>query len=146
MPLSADKIADLRAKELEILQAIIARLATYGATLKNYCVTLTTATAAVAVSLQRPGAIFLALLPIIVCSLLDAQYLRNERRLRGLYHQVRVEDWSTPPAFNIGLRAAPREPYCTAFFSWSVFAFYGGLSVAVTAVALLAGYIHGSLL
>jgi hypothetical protein len=39
LPISADKIVDLRVKELEILQAVIARLTNYGATLKNYCTT-----------------------------------------------------------------------------------------------------------
>jgi hypothetical protein len=145
-PISTDKIADLRAKELEMLQAVIARLANHGATLKNYCGTLTTASAGVALTLQRPAAIFLSLLPILICSFLDAQYLRNERRFRGLYHKIRKEDWSTPPTFNIGLSAAPRENYWSAFSSWSIVGFYGPLSIAVVAVALLAGHIYGKFL
>jgi hypothetical protein len=142
-PVSHDKIADLRVKELELVQAVVARLASYGATLKNYCVTLTTAAAGVALTLQRPAAIFLALLPIIVCAILDAQYLRNERRFRALYHQMRAQDWSIPPTFDISTHAAPRSPYFSALFSWSIATFYISLCVAVIGVALLAGHIYG---
>ena len=146
MAISRDKIADLRAKELEMLQAVIARLANYGATLKNYCATLTTASAGVALTLQRPAAIFLALFPILICAVLDAQYLRNERRFRRLYHNFRKQDWATMPTFNITLSGAPHEKYLSAFFSWSVAAFYGPLSLAVLVVAILARYVYGTFL
>ena len=143
MILSPDKIADLRAKELELLQTVIARMANYGATLKNYCITLITAVAGFALTVQRPIALLLGLLPVIVCALLNAQYLRNERRFRQLFHAVRQQDWATLPAFNINLTAAPPQRYLPALLSWSVMAFYGPLAVAVVAVALVSGYIHG---
>jgi hypothetical protein len=107
---------------------------------------LTTASAGVALSLQRPAAICLALLPIGICSVLDAQYLRNERRFRGQFHKSRLQDWATPPTFNIGLRTAPQENYWAAFFSWSIIAFYGPLGIAVVAIALLAGHVYGKFL
>lgn len=139
MSMSPDKIADLRVKELEVLQAVIARLANYGATLKNYCITLSTAVCGFAITSQHPSASLLALLPVSVCALLDAQYLRNERRFRELFHVLRQQDWSTQPTFNIQLSQAPNESYLRALLSWSVVYFYGSLAVAVVAAALIAG-------
>jgi len=81
-----------------MLQAVIGRLSSFGAMLKNYCITLTTAVAGFAVTVQRPTAALLAQLPVAVCALLDAQYLRNERRFRELFHYVRAEDWATRPS------------------------------------------------
>ena len=42
MAISADKIADMRLKHLELIQAVIARMSNQGATVKNYCITLAT--------------------------------------------------------------------------------------------------------
>ena len=79
----------------------ISRLGAYGATLKNYCITLATAICGLAFTANRPVGGLLALLPIIVCALLDAQYLRTERRFRDLFHVVRQQDWGTQPTFDI---------------------------------------------
>ena len=144
--MTADKIADLRVKELELLQNVIARLASYGATLKNYCITLTTAVAGFALTLHIPAATLLALLPIAICALLDAQYLRNERRFRHLFHLVRAEEWGVRPVFNIGLDAAPKEAYRAAFASWSIAGFYGPLAGAILVVCILTGCTYGRLL
>jgi hypothetical protein len=143
VPLSPDKIADLHAKELELLQAVIARMANYGATLKNYCITLTTAVAGFAVTQHRPLASLLALLPIVVCGALDAQYLRNERRFRGLYHKMRGENWETLPSFNISLAAAPPHSYLEALRSWSIMYFYTPLSIAIIVITLMTGRAYG---
>src|SRR6266851_4222500 len=99
MSITPDKIADLQVKQLEIVQGIIARLANYGATLKNYCVTLVTAIAGASVTLQRPGIALLSLLPLILFLSFDAQFLRNERRYRELFNKLRQEDWGTLPKF-----------------------------------------------
>jgi uncharacterized protein (DUF486 family) len=80
--ISPEKIAELSVKHLEMIQAVVARLASYGAALKNYCLTLTTAVCGFAITLQRPLVAALALLPIVIFAVLDAQYLQVERRLR----------------------------------------------------------------
>ena len=96
-PLSADKVADLRMKHLELIQAIVTRIANYGGTLKNYCITLTTAVSGFAITLHRPIVALLALLPIVVFGILDAPFVRIERRFRGLFDTVRREDWAVAP-------------------------------------------------
>src|SRR4051812_20224564 len=94
--LSAEKIADLRVKHLEMVQAVVSRLGNYGATLKTYCITITTAICGVAITLKLPLVFLLALLAILAFAALDAQYLRLERRFRCLYDITRREDWSAP--------------------------------------------------
>jgi len=140
MSISADKAADLQAKQLEMVQAIVARLANYGATLKNYCITLVTVVSGFAVTLQKPGIALLALMPIIVFSLLDAQFLRIERRYRSLFNKLTREEWGVPPAFDISARSAPEVGYRSAFFSWSIMIFYLPLALAVVVVLLAARY------
>jgi hypothetical protein len=54
LTLSPEKIADLRVKELEMIQVVIGRLGSYGATLKNYCITLATAICGFAFTSNRP--------------------------------------------------------------------------------------------
>ena len=101
MRIGPEKIADLRVKHLEMVQAVVARMANQGATLKNYCVTLTTAVCGFAITLGRPLVALLAILPVTICALLDAQYLRLERRFRGLFDRVRLEDWGAVPSFEV---------------------------------------------
>ncbi len=145
MTISADKLADLRTKHLEMLQAVVARMATYGATLKNYCITITTAVCGLAVTLQRPAAVLVGLVPIVICAVLDARYLQNERRFRALFDQIRQEDWKEPPSFAVDLRAAPQVPMRDALTSWSVAIFYGGLALLLLIVFVIGWRVHGRL-
>jgi hypothetical protein len=132
--LSADKIADLHAKQLELIQAIVTRIANYGATLKNYCITLTTAVCGLALTLHRPVVAFLALLPILVFAILDAQFLRVERRFRGLFDRLWREEWAVAPTFEIDLRAAPPVSLFGTLVSWSIAIFYVPLLIGVAVV------------
>jgi hypothetical protein len=143
MAISTDKIAELQVKQLEMVQGIISRLANYGATLKNYCVTLTTAVCGFAVTLQRPFVALLALLPIVVFALTDAQFLRVERRFRALFDQFTQEEWGHLPKFTINLRSAPPIRYWSVLCSWSILVFYVPLGLAVTAVGFLARHFYG---
>jgi hypothetical protein len=143
MSLEAGKAADLRVKHLEMLQTVISRVAGQGATLKNYCLTLTTALCGAGITLQRPGVALLSLLPITIFALLDAQYLRLERRFRGLFDTVRTADWGISPTFEISSASAPSSSYWAALFSWSIAVFYVPLAVAVLIVVLIARQIDG---
>ena len=42
MTISAEKISELRVKHLEMLQSLITRMASYGASFKSYCITVAT--------------------------------------------------------------------------------------------------------
>jgi hypothetical protein len=143
MNLSPEKIADLRLKHLEMIQAIVTRMANHSATLKNYCITLITAICGFAISLQRPFVALLAFLPIVMFSLLDTQYLRMERRFRSLFNIVRAEGWATEPDFEIAVNKAPQIGFWGVFFSWSIGVFYLPLALGICAVLVIAGVVYG---
>ena len=145
MTISPDKVAELRLKHLEMLQSAVARMAGVGVSLKNYCITLTTAVCGFSITLQRPLVALLALLPITTFALVDAQYLRIERRFRALFDRVRSEDWGTFPSFEVNLKNAPRMRYGSVLGSWSIVNFYAPLALAVVLVALITGYLNGHL-
>jgi|AraplaDrversion2_2_1032049.scaffolds.fasta_scaffold106570_2 hypothetical protein len=141
--LAPEKIAELRVKHLEMVQSLVTRMAGYGVSLKNYCITVVTAVLGFSFTLQRPAVAALALLPLIAFALLDAQYLRVERRFRALFDEIRRQDWDTPPTFEINLKAAPAVPYALALRSWSILSFYGPLALGVVIAVIGARYAYG---
>jgi len=137
MSMPPDKIADFRFNQLSMVQANIARIGNYGATIKNWCITLTTAVCGFALSIKSPGLIWLALLPIFVFALMDAEYLRVERRFRKTYDRIRNEDWDRPPSFDVSPDSSPDSGLIAALCSWSIMSFYLPLAVAVVAASLV---------
>jgi uncharacterized protein (DUF486 family) len=135
--LTQENYTDLRVKHLEMVQAVIARLAVTGEAHKNYCLTISTAICGLAVTLQKPMIVLLALLPIVVFAFLDAQYLRTERRFRDHFDLVRAEDWGLAPNFSMCPKSKPS--YLSALTSWSIAGFYGGLALGVIFVTFLVG-------
>ena len=73
MGIAPDKIVDIRLKHLELIQAVIARMSNQRATVKNYCITITTAVCGFAVTTQHPIVSFLSLLPIVIFGLVDVR-------------------------------------------------------------------------
>lgn len=143
MGFGSDKLAELKVKHLEMVQAVVARMSTHTATLKNYCITVTTAVCGFAITLQRPLVALLALLPVVTFALLDAQYLRVERRFRALFDRIRSDDWETLPSFEINLKTAPEVAYAGVLRSWSIISFYAPLALGVVIVVFIAGYFYG---
>jgi hypothetical protein len=144
--MDSTKAADLKVKHLEMVQAIVSRMSNQSATIKNYCITVTTAVCGFAITLQRPLVALLAVFPITTFALLDAQYLRLERCFRALFDRVRLADWGTPPDFEINLKTAPTVRYWSTVCSWSILTFYAPLALGVGLVVLVAGCIYDKLL
>jgi hypothetical protein len=140
--MSPEKIAELRVKHLEMLQALITRMAGYGASFKSYCITVTTAVIGFAFTLHRPAVAALALLPVIAFGVADAQYLRVERRFRGVFNLVRAESWEAMPSFDINLESAPKHSFLSAITSWSIVWFYAPLAVGVL-LSVLGAWAYG---
>jgi hypothetical protein len=145
MTISPEKTMELRVKYLEMIQTVISRVANNGAALKNYCLTLVTAICGFSISLQRPLVAAMAFLPVIIFALLDAQYLKVERRFRGLFDQIAQEDWSTMPTFQIDLALTKTQQisFLAVLCSWSILIFYAPLAVAIVAIVLISGHING---
>lgn len=135
--------AELRVSHLEMIQAVIARIAGYSASHKNFCVTLVTAAGGLAVTLHNPWIAVLSFLPVVVFAGLDAQYLRIERRYRALYDQVRLEPPAAMPAFDLKPPGTADPGFFPTLFSWSVLAFYLPMLIGAGAVIYLAEVANG---
>jgi hypothetical protein len=140
--ISPEKIAELRVKNLEMLQTLISRMAGYGASFKSYCITVTTGVIGFGLTLRSPAVAGLALLPVVAFAVADAQYLRVERRFRTLFGVVRGESWDEMPSFDISLETVPYPSFLSAFTSWSIVWFYAPLAIVVL-LAVLGVKING---
>jgi hypothetical protein len=139
MSVSLEKIAELRVKHLEMLQSLITRMAGYGASFKSYCITVATTVIGFGFTLHRPLVSALAILPIFAFAFADAQYLRVERRFRGVFNLVRKESWDQMPSFEVNLEHAPAEGYLNAAMSWSIVGFYAPLAIVALLISVLFG-------
>jgi len=77
-------------KHLELIQAIISRMASNSFFLKGWSVTLVAAIFALAAKDSNPLFLFVAYVPCISFWILDGYFLHQERLFRKLYDAVRV--------------------------------------------------------
>ncbi len=88
-----------RIKHMEMIQAVVARLAGNSFLMKGWALTLTGAFLGFAVNNNDPGIAAAALLPILAFWALDTYYLRAERLFRALYERVRGSADAVEPFF-----------------------------------------------
>jgi len=89
-----------RSKHLELLQAVISRMASNSFALKGWSVTVTAALLGLAAKDANPGFAIIAFYPALAFWGLDAYYLRQERRFRALYDAVRSKGSVEPFAMD----------------------------------------------
>ena len=82
-------MSDAQIKYLEMVQAVVTRLASNSFILKGWSVTVATALLGFAGSQQVQRLALLALLPALSFWVLDAYYLAQERRYRRLFVRAR---------------------------------------------------------
>lgn len=142
MPLSPEKIADLRLKQLELLQGVITRLSNQAAALKNFCITVTTAVCGFAVTVQRPGLALLSLIPVVIFAYLDARYLTAEKCFRAVFERERLVSWEEIPSFHFVLEG-DKPGVLRSLTSWSILGFYLPIALFAALICLILGVIHG---
>ncbi len=91
---------DDQRKYLEMIQAVIARLASNSFVLKGWSVTLVSGLLGFAGQQREPRFALLALLPAVTFWMLDAYYLAQERQQRQLFARARGGE-STAYAFDV---------------------------------------------
>jgi hypothetical protein len=121
-------------ERLQMIQAIITRLAGNSGTLKGFTVPVVTALLGVGIDKKSDGFVWLGIYPIVVFGFLDAYYLALERHYRTLYNTATGDsddEWSLAAgrATFLEILACLRSP--------SVWAFYGAALAVVIAVALI---------
>lgn len=79
-----------RVKHLELIQSIITRLNGNSFQIKGIAITIVAALLAVYASNGKVDFILIPILPSVIFWYLDAYYLQQERKFRGLYNDVAV--------------------------------------------------------
>lgn len=79
---------DNKTKHLEFIQHIVTRLNTNSFQIKGLAITIVAALLAVYASTQKLAFIIIPILPTLIFWFLDAYYLQQERKFRGLYNDV----------------------------------------------------------
>lgn len=90
---------DQRIKHMEMIQAVIARLAGNSFLIKGWALTLTGAFLGFAVNKDDSDLATAAFVPILLFWALDTYYLWAERLFRALYDRVRSSADAVPPFF-----------------------------------------------
>jgi hypothetical protein len=138
---SYDDFETNRIKHMEMIQAVVARLAGNSFLLKGWALTLVVAILGFAVNKNSPGLTLVALLPIIVFWSLDSYYLHTEWLFRELHRKVRDPESGVKPFFMGatdkdfvgGLPENARSRWRT-FWRPTLWLFYGALAVATFSV------------
>jgi hypothetical protein len=86
-----------RIKHMEMIQAVVSRLAGNSFLIKGWALTITGVFLGFALDRDNSDLAVAAFVPILMFWMLDAYYLRSERLFRALYDEVRTGDaWVKP--------------------------------------------------
>lgn len=78
-------------KHLEMIQAVITRMASNSFAIKGWAVTLVAALLGFCTQTTTPKLVFIAMVPAILFWWLDGFYLMQERLYRNLYERIRTD-------------------------------------------------------
>ena len=132
MPYSED-----RRKHLEMIQAVITRMAGNSFLIRGWTVTLVAALFALAADKANRSFVVIAYFPSIAFWCLDAYYLAQERRFRALYDAA-VEDpeASTVRMYSMNLTGS-QSGFGPAFWSLTVITFHLSIIVVISIIMWL---------
>lgn len=128
-------------KHLEMLQAVITRMANNSFLVKGWCITLVSALLALSAK-EVPNMVYVAALPVLMFWWLDAFFLRQERLFRELFDHVR-ENGKDEADFSMRTLSKDSEPASKVDSQFKVGIsktlkwFYGWLLAAVAAAVLI---------
>jgi hypothetical protein len=129
---------EAKLKHLEMIQAVISRMAHNSFLLKGWSVTLTSALFVLAANDAKPQFILVALFPALMFWGLDGYFLWQERLFRALYDRVRVAD-----LVDYSMNTAPclgeTKSWWQTIRSKTLLAFHGVIVAAVVITAILVG-------
>ena len=131
-------------KHLEFIQSTITRMNQNSFQIKGWMITLVSALLALYASSERVVYILIAIVPAVVFWFLDAYYLQQERRFRGVYNDVAGlspdDSRINVREFEMPIQKYQCGKYCyfNVLFSRTIFPLYGIVIVGlVVAFALL---------
>ena len=123
-------------KHLEFIQNVITRMNTNSFQIKGWCIVIVSALLAIYASTKNNYFFLAAVFPTIIFWFLDAYYLNQERKFRGLYNDVAgVTDEPKDIklfAMRPDLYTGGKYSYLSSFFSITILKMY--LAMIVTLV------------
>lgn len=126
---------DDQRKHLELIQAVITRMAQNSFLIRGWSVTLVSALFALAAKDADQRFVLVSYFPCVLFWCLDAYYLSQERRFRSLYDSARKGNIEL---FNMVATAAvtPRDSWQCSFFSTTMLLFHGAIIGVIFVVML----------
>ena len=123
---------------LQIVQAVISRMAANSFALKALAVSVTAGVLAIAGTAAHPSSrlVLLAFIPVVMFWILDTRYLRLERLYSSLYDGVRRGEVEDPFTMDSTRYTSSVESHGQIARSWSVAGFYGPLLAVLIALLL----------
>jgi hypothetical protein len=125
--LSDDQDREDRRKHLELVSAVVGRMASASAVAKGWSITIAGAAFGVAVVQDSWHLFLLGVVGLVVFGIIDGLYLHNEKKFRDLYDAI--VDNSVKP-LSMDTRGLASRPKNRSYLSWSILAFYAPLVVA----------------
>ena len=127
-------------KHLELLQSIITRMNTNSFQIKAFTITIVSAFLAIFASTKNEWFILLGIFPVLLFWFLDSYYLQQERKFRGIYHNVsglkediEIRDFEMP----IDKFKGGQFNYCNVLVSKTIILFYGSVMVFLVVIFAL---------
>ncbi len=128
-------MADEQLKHLEFIQNVITRMNTNSFQIKAWAVTLVSALLALFASTKNDYFVLVAICPAVVLWFLDAYYLMQERKFRGLYDDVagipEQPKLIKPFAMRPDLYTRGKYSYWSSFTSVTIRTLYLSISVGL---------------
>ncbi|MGI2907186.1 hypothetical protein [Tolypothrix sp. VBCCA 56010] len=123
---------------LNILQGVVARMATNSANCKTWCISLVSAILVVIADKNKPNYAWISLIPIGLFFLLDSYYLGQERSFRKIYNDF-IKELHSSGEVTIDKLFVLKPPQgmnvvnllLTSSLSFSIYPFYLTLVVTV---------------
>ena len=129
------KLQNVLHKELDMIQAVITRMAQNSFYMKGWCITLVAAILSLS---EKVGTVKDVAIPLAIMSaffwVLDTNYLGLEKKYRGLYALVLKrrlvdDDYGDLYSLNYNLAGKPEKGWLRGFVSWSELCLYFPLIV-----------------
>ncbi len=134
---------DNKIKHLEFIQATITRMNQNSFQIKGWMITLVSALLALYASSEKPVYIIIAVVPTFIFWLLDAYYLQQERRFRGVYNDVAGlssdDGRINVKEFEMPIQKYQGGKYCyfSVLFSHTTFPLYGFILVGLVVAFII---------
>lgn len=139
---TSDKHVDLQIAHLSMIQGVIARMSSFSAGVKNFCVTISAGIIAIAYQKHIPMMFAAAIAVVLIFFLMDGYYLALEKRYRQLYEEVALRPLGQASDMSLKAKELDLSTYFSAARSISVAGFYALLLIGVLTLLTIANNVE----